>query len=42
MANRSSRIALTEAIKYARNRKTFGKRLIDHQVIRHKIGIKIY
>jgi len=38
MANRSSRIALTEAIKYARNRKTFNKRLIDNQVIRHKIA----
>jgi acyl-CoA dehydrogenase len=38
MVNRSSRILITEAIKYARNRKTFGKRLIDHQTIRHKIA----
>jgi len=35
---RSGRVCLEEAIKYARNRKTFGKRLIDHQVIRHKIA----
>eukprot|EP01125_Pyxidicula_operculata_P015562 TRINITY_DN5295_c0_g1_i1.p1 TRINITY_DN5295_c0_g1~~TRINITY_DN5295_c0_g1_i1.p1 ORF type:complete len:493 (+),score=87.48 TRINITY_DN5295_c0_g1_i1:22-1500(+) len=35
---RASRICIEEAIKYARIRKTFGKRLIDHQVIRHKIG----
>ena len=35
--NRYSRICIEESIKYARQRKTFGKRLIDHQVIRHKI-----
>jgi acyl-CoA dehydrogenase len=29
---------LEAAIKYARSRKTFGKRLMDHQVIRHKIA----
>ena len=29
---------LEDAIKHARKRKTFGKRLIDHQVIRHKIA----
>jgi acyl-CoA dehydrogenase len=31
-----SRIAYEEALEYARMRTTFGKRLIDHQVIRHK------
>lgn len=36
-ASRAARACLAEAIKYARQRKTFGKRLIDHQVIRHKI-----
>merc|ERR1719384_386540 len=38
MANRYARVCLTEAIKYAQTRKTFGKPLIKHQVIRHKIG----
>ncbi len=38
MINRAGRSCLTEAIKYAKVRKTFGKRLIDHQVIRHKIA----
>ena len=37
-SNRYSRICISESIKYARKRKTFGKRLIDHQVIRHKIA----
>lgn len=32
-----ARVCLDEAIGYARQRKTFGKRLADHQVIRHKI-----
>jgi len=32
-----SRICIAESIAYGRERKTFGKRLIDHQVIRHKI-----
>ncbi|MFQ5533614.1 MAG: acyl-CoA dehydrogenase family protein [Sphingomonadales bacterium] len=32
-----ARVCLDEAISYARERKTFGKRLADHQVIRHKI-----
>ena len=32
-----ARVCLDEAIAYARERKTFGKRLADHQVIRHKI-----
>lgn len=38
MSNRYARVCLEEAIRYARVRKTFGKRLIDHQVIRHKIA----
>lgn len=37
-ALRFSRICLEEAIKFGRRRKTFGQRLIDHQVIRHKIA----
>jgi len=37
-ACRASRVCIEESIKYARQRKTFGKRLIDHQVIRHKIA----
>lgn len=32
-----SRVCLEEAVNWARERKTFGKRLADHQVIRHKI-----
>lgn len=35
-ANRMSRCCLEDAIAYARKRKTFGKPLISHQVIRHK------
>merc|ERR1712019_176347 len=35
---RASRVCLEEAVQFARRRKTFGKRLIDHQVIRHKIA----
>lgn len=38
MSNRYARVCLEEAIKYARMRKTFSKRLIDHQVIRHKVA----
>jgi len=38
MSNRYSRVCLEESIRYARLRKTFTKRLIDHQVIRHKIA----
>ncbi len=34
----ASRVCLEEAVEWARNRKTFGKRLADHQVIRHKIA----
>lgn len=37
-ALRFARVCLEEAIKYALKRKTFGQRLIDHPVIRHKIG----
>ena len=32
-----ARAAMAEAIAFARQRQTFGKRVIDHQVIRHKI-----
>jgi acyl-CoA dehydrogenase len=38
MSNRYARVCLEEAIRYGRNRKTFGKRLMDHQVIRHKVA----
>jgi len=38
LAARSSRLCLEESIRRARMRKTFGNRLIDSQVIRHKIG----
>jgi len=37
-ANRFSRVCLEEALKYAHKRYTFGKRLIDHPVIRMKIA----
>ena len=33
-----SRVCLEEAVNWARERRTFGKRLADHQVIRHKIA----
>jgi len=32
-----SRVALAEAIRFAAQRETFGKRLVEHQVIRHKL-----
>jgi acyl-CoA dehydrogenase len=32
-----ARLATDEALDYARQRHTFGERLIDHQVIRHKL-----
>lgn len=35
---RFSRVCLEESFKYAMKRETFGKRLIDHQVIRFKIA----
>jgi len=37
-ANRLARVCLEEAILYAHKRKTFGQRLIDHQVIREKVA----
>jgi acyl-CoA dehydrogenase len=37
IATATAQVALDEAIGYARERETFGKRLADHQVIRHKI-----
>jgi alkylation response protein AidB-like acyl-CoA dehydrogenase len=37
-ANRFARICLEDSFKYAMKRKTFGKRLVDHPVIRAKIG----
>jgi acyl-CoA dehydrogenase len=33
-----ARVCLEEAVVWARERKTFGQRLADHQVIRHKIA----
>merc|ERR1712194_570904 len=35
---RMARTCLEESITYARKRKTFGKKLIEHQVIQHKVG----
>ena len=35
---RFSRVCLEESVKYAHKRKTFGKRLIDHPVIRLKLA----
>jgi len=37
-AARMARTCVEESVKYARIRKTFGKFLIEHQVIQHKIG----
>ena len=34
-----ARVCLEEAVAWARERRTFGKRLADHQVIRHKIAM---
>jgi acyl-CoA dehydrogenase len=34
----SARVCMEEAIAWAQQRQTFGKRLADHQVIRHKIA----
>ena len=36
--NTLARVALVDAVDYAQQRKTFGKRLADHQVIRHKFA----
>lgn len=38
MMEASARVCLEEAVTWAQERKTFGKRLADHQVIRHKIA----
>ncbi len=37
-ANRFARVCVEESFKYAHKRKTFGKRLIDHPVIRFKLA----
>jgi len=37
-ANSYARVCIDEAVAWARERRTFGKRLADHQVIRHKIA----
>jgi acyl-CoA dehydrogenase len=37
-ATASARVCLEESVKWAQERQTFGKRLADHQVIRHKIA----
>jgi alkylation response protein AidB-like acyl-CoA dehydrogenase len=37
ISNRSARLCIEKSVAYARQRKTFGNRLIDHQVIRHKL-----
>jgi acyl-CoA dehydrogenase len=37
-ANAYARVCMEEAVAWARQRQTFGKRLADHQVIRHKIA----
>ena len=36
-ANRFARVCIKEATRYGRTRKTFGKRLVDHQAIRNKL-----
>ncbi|KAJ3130039.1 hypothetical protein HK098_006751 [Nowakowskiella sp. JEL0407] len=36
--SRFARVCLEDSIRYACKRKTFGKRLIDHPVIRNKLG----
>merc|ERR1719171_2113637 len=37
-ASRLARTCVQESLRYARSRKTFGKFLIEHQVIQHKIA----
>ncbi|KAK9452659.1 acyl-CoA dehydrogenase/oxidase [Dipodascopsis uninucleata] len=37
-ANRFARVCYEESVKYAHKRRTFGKRLIDHPVIRAKLA----
>jgi len=36
-ANRQARACIEDTVKYAKARKTFGKPLVSHQVIRHKL-----
>jgi acyl-CoA dehydrogenase len=36
-ANAFAQVCIDEAIAYARERETFGKKLVNHQVIRHKL-----
>lgn len=36
--NRLARVCLEESIKYSMERKTFGKRLCDHPIIREKLS----
>ena len=38
MANGLAMVCMDEAVAWARERKTFGHRLMEHQVIRHKIA----
>ncbi|KAJ3056228.1 hypothetical protein HK097_007711 [Rhizophlyctis rosea] len=37
-SNRFARVCIEECMRYAHKRKTFGKKLIDHPVIRNKLG----
>jgi acyl-CoA dehydrogenase len=37
----SARVCIEDAAKWAQERRTFGKRLADHQVIRHKIAAMV-
>ncbi|KAK3246552.1 hypothetical protein CYMTET_43917 [Cymbomonas tetramitiformis] len=37
-ASRYARMCLEESIRHAKTRRTFGKRLVEHQIIRHKIA----
>jgi alkylation response protein AidB-like acyl-CoA dehydrogenase len=37
-STRFARVCLEESIKYASKRETFGRKLIEHQVIRHKLA----
>jgi len=37
-AVRQSRLCIQDAVEFAQQRTTFGKRLIDHQVVRHKLA----
>ena len=38
LASRFARVCLEESVVYARQRKTFGSRLADHQALRHKLA----